>query len=69
MSYSGTVKNGSLELDRPIDLAPGTRVEVEVKPAGKPAKGSAKAPPSDCRTPFGRGSRGDSCRRSGMPQG
>lgn len=43
MSYSGTVKNGSLELDRPIDLAPGTRVEVEVKPAGKPAKGSAKA--------------------------
>ena len=43
MSYKGTVKDGCLELDRPIDLTSGTRVEVDVEPVAKPEKGSAKA--------------------------
>ncbi len=42
MSYSGTVKNGGLELDQPIELASGTRVQIEVEPVA-PERGSAKA--------------------------
>jgi hypothetical protein len=43
MSYRGTVKNGCLELDQPIDLASGTIVDVKVEPLTKPEKGSARA--------------------------
>ncbi len=43
MSYLGTVKDGHLELDEPIHLASGTRVEVNLEAVVRPDVGSAKA--------------------------
>ena len=43
MSYKGTVREGRLELDEPIALTSGTRVEVRLVPAALPRKGSAQA--------------------------
>jgi len=39
MSYSGTVIDGHLQLDKPVALASGTRVEVSVAPEAKLGKG------------------------------
>ena len=43
MSYRGTVIEGRLELDEPIELTSGTRVEINVAPEAIPRKGSPKA--------------------------
>jgi hypothetical protein len=43
VSYKGTIKEGRLELDGPIALTSGTRVEVHLEPAAVPRKGSAQA--------------------------
>jgi hypothetical protein len=43
MSYKGTVREGRLELDEPIALTSGTRVDVRLEPAASPRKGSALA--------------------------
>ena len=39
MSYSGTVIDGRLQLDEPVALASGTRVEVSVAPEAKLGRG------------------------------
>ena len=43
MSYKGTVREGRLELDEPVALTSGTRVEVRLETAPPPRKGSAQA--------------------------
>jgi hypothetical protein len=43
MSYSGTVIDGRLQLDEPVPLASGTRVEVSVVPEAIPKKSSPEA--------------------------
>ena len=43
MSYSGTVRDGRLQLDEPVTLASGTRVEVSVAPEAIPGKSSPEA--------------------------
>ena len=43
MSYRGTVIEGRLELDEPIALTSGTRVEIGVAPEATLRKGSPKA--------------------------
>jgi hypothetical protein len=43
MSYSGTVIDGRLQLDKPVALASGTRVEVSVAPEAIPEKSSPQA--------------------------
>jgi hypothetical protein len=39
MSYSGTVIDGCLQLDKPVPLASGTRVQVSVAPEAKLGNG------------------------------
>lgn len=43
MGYSGTVKGKTIELDEPLPLAEGTKVDVSVTPQQGPRKGSPKA--------------------------
>lgn len=43
MGYRGTVKGKIIELDEPLPLAEGTRVDVSVTPQQGPRKGSPKA--------------------------
>jgi hypothetical protein len=43
MSYSGTVIDGRLQLDKPVALASGTRVEVSLAPEAIQEKSSPQA--------------------------
>ncbi|GBC90417.1 MAG: hypothetical protein N2045_11285 [Fimbriimonadales bacterium] len=43
MIVKGTVRGKLIELDEPLPLAEGTRVEVTVTPETKPRKGSPEA--------------------------
>jgi len=43
MTYTGVVKGHIIELDEPVPLPEGTRVEVTVTPEAKPRKGSPQA--------------------------
>jgi len=43
MSYKGTVIEGRLELDEPVTLLSGTRVEVNVAPQAELRRGSPQA--------------------------
>jgi hypothetical protein len=43
MTYKGTVKGKTIELDDPIPVEEGTRVDVMVVPEGRPRRGSPQA--------------------------
>ena len=43
MGYKGTIKGNVIELDEPLPLVEGTRVEVTVTPEREPRKNSPQA--------------------------
>jgi hypothetical protein len=43
VTVKGTVRGNCIELDEPLPLAEGTRVEVTITPESKPRKGSPAA--------------------------
>lgn len=43
MTYKGTVKGKTIQLDEPIPVEEGARVEIVVVPEGQPARNSAQA--------------------------
>ena len=43
MGYRGTVNGNVIELEEPLPFAPGSRVEVAVRPAPQPRKNSPEA--------------------------
>ena len=43
MNYKGTIKGSIIEMDEPLPLPEGSRVDVTVTPEARPRKGSPKA--------------------------